>query len=89
MIVNADTIKLKISELESALLSSHPQIPDLLRVIHKSLQADPEVVTLLKPEEIRVIVNGLEKHTKTELVETTAKSVKKTKVPKNITADDL
>lgn len=89
MLTNSNVISLKISELETALLKFDPLMPTRLREIHKLLQADPEVVTLLTPDQVRIIVNGLERQTKTELAETVSKSVKKTKTPKNLTVDDI
>lgn len=56
-------IQSNISELQQALLSSHPLIPSLLKRIHDAIKADPDCVTLLQPEEVGVIVNGLERQT--------------------------
>lgn len=60
--LNVD-LKLKLAELEEALLSAHPNMPSLLATIHGQLKKDPEQVTLLSEEEIGIIVRGLSRHT--------------------------
>lgn len=67
-------IQMKIAELQEALLTAHPQMPLLLRDIHKKLKADPAQVTLLTEEEIAVIVSGLKLQTNVELASDKAKS---------------
>lgn len=79
-------IKEQIEQLKNQLLTSHPLIPTLLRTIHRQLKADPEVVTLLDEEEIRVVVNGLQFVTKIKLVEVAAP---KKKSLKNMSLDDF
>jgi hypothetical protein len=83
----AEQLKEKVRELQSMLLSSHPQMPTLLRTIHSALRADPDMVTLLEPEEIGVIVSGLQKQTMTTIAGTVAKS--KTKKASSIGLLDL
>lgn len=78
----------QIASLQSALLASHPTMPILLREIHKTLKADPEVVTLLTEEEIGVIVNGLSSQTQTTIA-TSLASGKKGKSIKSIGVADL
>lgn len=84
----ADTCKLKISELQQKLLAATPDMPVLLREIHQILSLDPEVVTLLKPEEIGVIVSSLKKHKDVVIVENVMKK-KSSKGGKAITAESL
>lgn len=67
-------LKEKVASLQQALLDKHPTMPHLLREIYKNLKAQPENVTLLTEEEIKVIVNGLEKQTNTELVAAVTKT---------------
>lgn len=74
-------LKEKVAQLRQALLSQHPTMPTLLAQIHRNLRDQPENVTLLDEEEIKAIVNGLEKQTMTEL----AATVTKTKSTKSIT----
>lgn len=65
-------LRIKVAELEAALLSAHPMIPMLLKVIHTHLRKDPEIVTIMTPEEIGVVVNALKVQTKTEITTTLA-----------------
>lgn len=78
----------QIENLKAALLAAHPTMPILLREIHKTLKADPEVVTLLTEEEIGVIVNGLSSQTQTTIA-TSLASGKKGKSIKSIGISDL
>lgn len=86
-----EIITAKISELKEKLLANHPQMPVLLREIHKVLKEDPATVTLLDEDAICTIINGLEKQTNTSIVQsmTTKSSAAKTKALKNVTSDDL
>ena len=68
-----EQISSEILRLQEMLLAQNPAMPTLLRTIHKELQANPDVVTLLAEEEIASIISGLEKFTKTELVTATKK----------------
>lgn len=70
----ADMIKMQVASLQAALVANTPQIPGLLREIHKQLATNPDCVTLLTEEEIASIVQGLEKQADTVLVETTVKA---------------
>lgn len=83
---SVDDIREKIATLQNHLLTSHPLIPSLLRTIHTQLKADPEVVTLLAEEEIKVIVSGLQHVTKIKLSEV---SKPKKKSLKNLDLEDF
>jgi predicted MarR family transcription regulator len=82
-----EQISSHILELQTAIEASLPKYALMLRDIHKALQANPDVVTLLKEEEIAIIVSGLEKHTKTELITATKNTAKK--AIKSLTLQDL
>lgn len=69
-------VREKIASLQSALLERHPRMPNLLQEIHTTLRAQPENVTLMTEEEIKVIVSGLEKQTNTFLADVVSKSKK-------------
>jgi len=85
-----EQIKAEIISLESALLSAHPQMPQLLQKIHRQLKNDPEIVTLLEESEIAIIVSGLQKQTQTSLVASLTKaSASKKASLKKVTEDDL
>lgn len=49
----------RIEDLKSALQSRSPGYEHLLKIIHKNLLDDPDVVNLLKPEEIGTVVAAL------------------------------
>ena len=83
-------IREKIGSLQSALLERHPRMPNLLQEIHTTLRAQPENVTLMTEEEIRIIVSGLEKQTNTFLADVVSKSKKSTSTAsklKNLSED--
>lgn len=77
-----------IQDLSDKLLSQHPEMPHLLRKIHQTLKANPEVVTLLSEEQIGVIVNGLSKQTQTTIATSLAVG-KKGKSIKSLGIADL
>jgi len=63
----------KVAELSAALLSKHPTMPSLLQTIHKTLRQYPEQVTVLSPQELNVVVEGLKVQTMTVFAEKTTK----------------
>lgn len=81
-----EQVSAKILDLQSRLLSQHPTMPILLREIHKELLANPDVVTLLSSEDRSIIISGLEKYTKTELI-TATKNVSKKAISKMTLVD--
>ena len=84
----SEQISEKILQLKESLLSQHPQMPSLLRDIHKTLKENPDCVTLLSEEEVGVIVNGLKRQTQTEIATAAIKSTPK-KSLKSLTLADL
>jgi hypothetical protein len=82
----AESIAMKIAELQEVILGAHPRMPMLLREIHGILKADPDCVTLLSEEDIGTIVSGLKKQTMTEI---TAATLKKKTSLKNTSLADL
>ena len=89
MSISAHTeISIKIAELDEALKLAHPQMPTLLRTIHRNLQLDPEIVTLLSPQEVATIVKGLSVQTNTTIT-TSIVSGSKGKSLKKISMDDI
>lgn len=77
----------KIEEMSAILENSAPGLPTLLRTIHSQLKKDPDLVTLLSPEECSIIVNGLKEHTKIEIATTAAKSKPRKALSKTTVAD--
>lgn len=78
----------KIAALDNALKTAHPSMPNLLRDILIKLKNDPEVVTLLKEEEIGLLVKSAIKHTGTTIATAALKSTKG-KSARSITLEDL
>jgi hypothetical protein len=78
-----------MSELQDALDNSMPGFAHILKDIHDSLRADPDVVTILTDEEIAVIVKGLEKHSNIIVTPAKAKKAASAKSKTPISADDL
>jgi len=66
--ITAAEIAQKVSALEQALHAKLPNFPILLRDIHKQLSQNPDCVTLLKEEEIGIIIRGLEEFTQVRLI---------------------
>jgi hypothetical protein len=79
-------IKEKLAALEEALLAATPDMPELLKQIHRHLKADPDVVTLLTEQECSIIVMGLKKQTATEIA-TKAVGAKRKSMSKMTVAD--
>lgn len=55
----------KVAALSQAILDRHPTMPTLLSEIYKTLRAQPENVTLMSEEDIKIIVSGLKIQTST------------------------
>ena len=78
----------KLANLEAALLAGTPNMPIILRDIHKQLKADPDLVTILTEEECSVLVRGLKKQTGVEIA-VKAIAGTKSKAASKITLADL
>lgn len=83
-----EVISLKITELNQLLLDEHPKMPSLLADIHRGLQQDPDIITLLEPAQRAIIVSGLSKQTQTTIMTSILKAPT-TKKLKNISVDDI
>ncbi len=81
-------VREKLAQLEEALLSKTPNMPTLLRDIHRELKADPDVVTLLSEEECSILVRGLKKQTATVIATSAVKKGTK-KAMSKMTVSDL
>jgi len=66
--MNLAEIQQNISELQTALMTAHPEMNQLLRKIHSKLKADPAVVTLLTEDEIAQVIAGLKEVTNVSFV---------------------
>ena len=56
----ADVIISKIEELSQALEENNPSIATYVKDIHRNLLQFPELVHILKPEQVQTIVKGIE-----------------------------
>lgn len=83
-----EAISIKIQELYNSVQQTLPNMPTLLRDIHSNLKQDPEIVTLLSPEQVAIIVSGLSKQTQTTIT-TSILSGSKGKSLKKISVDDI
>lgn len=83
----AEQLKEAVLDLQSKLLSAHPQMPTLLQTIHKQLRADPALETTLSDEDVSIIVAGLSKIQMTTIATAVAKTG--TKAMAKMTVADL
>lgn len=65
-----------IDALQNELTSLHPNLPGLLSQILDQLKASPGVVTILTPEQIGVIIKGLQSQTNTAIIAVASKAKK-------------
>jgi hypothetical protein len=86
----AELLNSKCLSLRAALDASSPEFPLLLREIHGKLLEDPENVTLIKPEDMRTVIDALKAHKKIVLTESPTKVSAGTKKRlSTLSADDL
>lgn len=78
----------KLANLQAALISKTPDMPVLLRDIHRTLAQDADVVTLLTEEECSILVRGLIQQTNTSMAVIASKKPAKKALSK-MTAGDL
>lgn len=76
-----------IESLRIAIHEVHPTMPQLLQTIWKQLKDNPDCVTILKPEQIAVIVQGAEIQTNIKISEGISKPRASKK--KVLTVDDV
>lgn len=76
-----------IESLRIAIHDVHPTMPQLLQTIWKQLKDNPDCVTILKPEQIAVIVQGAEIQTNIKISEGISKP--KAGKKKVLTVDDV
>lgn len=84
----AEQIHEKVLHLKEMLDAQNPGMENWLRDIHTNLHKDESLVQVLTSEEIGIIVTGLERKTKTKIVEDAVKSKVKGGL-KNITIDKI
>jgi hypothetical protein len=70
----------RLTAIENKMTQNDPEISGHLKAIWKELQTYEELAHLLTPEQIGVLMRGMQKHTAIQLVvETPAKARKKNK----------
>lgn len=86
-----EPFKMKLAELSQALEEEIPGFALLLRDIHREMQKDPNVVTIMTPDEIGTVVKGLTKHMDITIVpaKTASGRAKAGSRTQPLTADDL
>lgn len=85
-----ENISLKLAELETTIKDNTPRMSSLLREIHQNLSQDPEIVTLLKPEQVAIVVAGLSKQTNTIILTSVIKKPKSSsKKDSSLSLDDI
>lgn len=78
----------RLNRLEETLKTQDPQLPMHLQQIHKTLLTYEELVHLLKDEEIKVLMDAMQKYKRVELVKEAATSKGKKALSKT-TVDDI
>ena len=77
--VDVDKLNSHLNLLEQSLLKVDPEFPKLLRLIHEDLRNYPELAHMLTPQQVRIYVNGVQRFSKIQIVQ---ESARKKKVPK-------
>ena len=80
-----EQLQMRIAELDAALETANPQMPQFLKLIHTELLKAPELVHMLSNEERATIISGLMKQTGVEVIAATkAKRSPAVKVQANL-----
>lgn len=84
---NQELFKERLSFLKETLTTAtHPALPKVLADIRAAIEADPECVTIMTPEEIHDVVTGLA--TQKQIVITSTKAASGSKSLKKIAQED-
>lgn len=89
MPLDIEGIRIKIAELEDAIEKQIPGYAALLNVIHKELGQQPELVYMLGDPAIAVLISGLERFHKVEVVEVREKKPISKKQGSLLSTDDV
>ncbi len=84
-----EQLTVELASLEKALLEKDPMMKVHLQKSHRLIQDYPETVNLLEDHEIAKIIDGLELHTKTEIVKVGTKSAAAGRRAAKVSIDDL
>lgn len=89
-VIKYQEISDRVTELQNAIHGAHPRMPGILQEIWKTLHSYPEQVSLLEEDQMRMIINGLEKVVDTDLANVTIKAATSGKKGKGqVTMDTL
>jgi len=80
--MQVELLQEEIAKLEELMLAKRPEMGEALARIHQTLQTYPENVTLLKPEEVGIVIRSLTEVSQIELVKRAVSSSKGTKALK-------
>lgn len=89
MPLTIDDLRMRCAELEQAITVNAPEYKTILRTIHEEFAKTPEILYLLKDEEIAVVVQGLSKFTGNEIAEIKTKEKITKKIASKLSADDV
>lgn len=84
-----EQLTMELASLEKSLLEKDPMMKVHLQKSHKMIQDYPETQNLLQDNEIALIIDALEIHTKTEIVKVSSKPAAAGRRAAKITAADL
>ena len=76
----------RMQKIQDKMTTADPEIGTHLKAIHKTLQEYEDLAHLLTPEQIGVLMKGLQKYTAISLV---MEEAKKSKKSKKVSVDDL
>lgn len=85
----ADVIIEKIVALSQALEESNPSIATYVKDIHRNLLQFPELVHILKPEQVQTIVKGIEQVNGEKIAEDAKPKARVTKAKSKESLSDL
>lgn len=85
----ADVIMGKIVALSQALEESHPSIATYVKDIHRNLLQFPELIHILKPEQVQTIVKGIEQVNGEKIAEDAKPKARATKAKSKESLSDL
>ena len=85
----ADVIMGKIVALSQALEESHPAIATYVKDIHRNLLQFPELIHILKPEQVQTIVKGIEQVNGEKIAEDAKPKARATKAKSKESLSDL
>lgn len=90
MNLELEQLKMKLAELEQALLATDPQMPLFLKQVHSTLLQYPELVHILQPEERAIVISGLKVMANTDVIAPIAqKSARSAIKKKEFSLDDI